>query len=129
MAVVNFMEKVFEMLRGDVADLKQQVSGIDVRVGRLEDRMGRLEDRTGRLDLRMERIEERLEAVELRLDHVETALLTVTNELRTGFGTVISLLTDHGTRGRAIRTQVDDHEERIAALESDPPDGTRTRKH
>lgn len=122
MAVVNLMEKLFEMIRGDVADLKVRMTGVETRLDRVENRLDRVEGR-------LEDVENRLDAVEIRLGRVEIGMIQIATELRAGFGQVIELLNDHGSRGRKLRDQVDDHESRIAALEADAPVGGRPPKH
>lgn len=115
MAVVNLMEKLFEMIRGDVADLKVRMAGVENRLDRVEHRFGNVENR--------------LEAVENRLEAVENSVLQVSTEVRAGFERVIELLDDHGSRGRRLRGEVSDHEVRITALEADAPVGGRPPKH
>lgn len=122
MAVVNLMEKLFEMIRGDVTELKTDVAELKNRMDAVEDRLDRVEDR-------LERVEGRLTGVETSLASVNTGIEALAGDVRKGFSQVLTMLRERDKEVHKQSVVLSNHESRIVALETAPPTGGRPPKH
>ena len=122
MAVVNLMEKLFEMIRGDVTELKTDVAELKNRMDAVEDRLDRVEDR-------LERVEDRLTGVETSLASVNTGIEALAGDVRKGFSQVLTMLRERDKKVHKQSVVLSNHESRIVALETAPPTGGRPPKH
>lgn len=129
MAVVNLMEKLFEMIRGDVTELKTDVAELKNRMDAVEDRLDRVEDRLERVEDRLERVEDRLTGVETSLASVNTGIEALAGDVRKGFSQVLTMLRERDKKVHKQSVVLSNHESRIVALETAPPTGGRPPKH
>jgi septal ring factor EnvC (AmiA/AmiB activator) len=119
MAVVNLMEKLFEIVRGDVAELKTDVAELKTRMGAVENRLAGLENQLDRFEVT---VAEKFVALETTMSSQFAQTSAMLQQL---------VFMNRGTAAREqkLAVSIDDHEERIATLEGDPPVPGRPPKH